>query len=93
MATTPRQRVLARAAELGLEIEDDEEVECIYADAPDGFRFTCTGTHALCTPYRREFASEGMGKPSAWKALLSDIDFGLEPCPTEPDENCLSYHG
>ena len=90
---TYRHRALARAATLGAEISESADAQAIYADAPAGYRFTATGTHSLATSYDSQSPDRYMRKDMAWASLLQDIDapWGTEPCPVEPDENCIAY--
>jgi hypothetical protein len=82
-----KQRVIARAQELGVEVTDEWTRESyhqvIEADAPGGHRFKATDTHAVCSPYFDERGS----KAAAWTSLLDDMEQGVEPCPPG-DEEC-----
>jgi hypothetical protein len=81
-----RKRVMARALELGVEVTDEWSSESyhqeIEADAPEGYRFKTTSTHAVVAAYFDERGS----KADAWRSLLDDMEQGVEPCPPGVEE-------
>ena len=73
--TTPRQRVIARAEQLGLEVEDWGD--CISLWSPSGNRFVSDQQHCISCPFD---ASDGFPKATAWQDLDRRSAMGLEPC-------------
>ncbi len=71
-----------RASVLSVEITDNVQLETLFADAPAGHRFVGTGTHAVVADYDRP------SKADAFAALLSDFEFGVEPCLEGGDDEC-----
>lgn len=78
LPVSTKAKVMALAKKHNIEIE--EGINTIWADAPDGHRFTGTNDlHSVTAYYDGEMATKGQ----AWYLIYSDIVNGVEQCNCE----------
>jgi hypothetical protein len=74
-----RKQFLARVADLGLELVEDDF--CLEVVCPAGVRFAGTDVHSFRVDNR------GWTRMQQYGALVDDMKHGVEPCP-DPDCDC-----
>jgi hypothetical protein len=82
-----KQKVKKLAKELGCNLDPDT----YEITAPNGYRFKATETHAVVfEPWIEGFIAGKRNRPAntqeieqAWQGALSDLEFGIEPCPSD----------
>ena len=83
---TLKQKALARARELGVEVivsrdwQFPNAIAEVQLEAPDGYHFTGLGLHCAVTPGEPGESDNARG---VWRSVLTDMAQGITPCTAE----------
>lgn len=79
---TPRQKALRLIKEYGGDFNEWDS-DGLEGDiwSPKGLVWSATDTHCLVISFYTD-------RPAGWKALLEDLELGVEPCTTPDCEGC-----